>query len=188
MKISYTILSLVIFLAILTGTAVMGYMLLQQQDDRDFTLTELTAAKDALMEHQGNASILAEELAVAEEGLAIEQSEIEQARIEADRTYFPDKISSGGILNSVLQLAQSNNLTVVEVITQPEDAIELDIFTFSGLSVDLLLTGSLSNISIFTNKLEKGDIRAVSIAEISLEGAEDLYNARLYFSVLYPQL
>ena len=166
----------------------MGYMLLQQQDDRDFTLTELTAAKDALMEHQGNASIRAEELAVAEARLAEEQVEIEQARTEVRGTYTADKLSSGGILNSVLQLARSNNLTVVEVITQPGDDMELDIFTFSRLSIDLSLTGSISSISIFTNKLEKGDIRAVSIDDISIEGTEDTYNARLYLSVLYPQL
>ena len=179
--------ALLLCVAALAANAVMGVMYFQQQSEQESPTSELTAARGALTEYVGSASSLEEQLAAAEARLTEEQLAIAEARLLLEQAYPPDRLSSGSILNSVLQLAQESKVNVVEVSTQPEGDEERNRHTYSTLSIDLQVTGSLRDLAAFVSKLEKGEIGTVVIDEISIAGTADPYTASLDFSVLYPR-
>ena len=168
MKIKLSTVALIV--AAVVATAVLGVMYLQQQSEQQLLSSELTAAKELLREY-GSADNLEEQLADAEARLMIEQA------------YFPDKLSSEAILNSVLQLARESQVNVVAVMTQPGREEQRGNYTYFALSIHLEVTGSLPELQAFISKLEKGALKAVSIDDLSIAGIKDSPAASLRFSV-----
>ena len=162
-------------------------MYFQQQSERESLASELTGAREALTEYGGNASSLEEQLAAAESRLAEGHLAIAEARLIVEQAYSPDKLSSGGILNGVLELAEDSKVNVIEVNTKPEEGENGGEVAFSTLYIDLQVEGSLPELAAFIGKLEKEAVKAVTVEEIIIEGAGDSYAASLSFSVFYPQ-
>jgi len=188
LKVKFSTVALLVCIAALAADVVLAVMYFQQQGEQGSLASELTAAKGALTEYSGNASSLEEQLTLAKTRLAEEQLESAEARLIVEQAYSPDKLSSGGILNGVLQVARESKVDVVEVSTQPEGDEEMDGQTYSTLSIDLQVKGSLSDLVTFIHNLEKGAIKAVTVDEIIIEEAGDSYDASMSFSVFYPRL
>lgn len=188
MKTEFSTIALLLCVAALATVAVTGVMYVQRQGDRESLDFELAAARTAIEDFQGNATILEQRLAVAEDLLAEEQRAMEDARVMVEQAYSTGALSSGEILGGVLSLAQDSRLDVVEITTEPEETEVVADLEYSVLSIDLRVMGGLLDLSSFVGKLEKGVIKAVSVDEITIEEVEGSYVASVYFSVLYPRL
>ena len=187
LKAKFSTVALIVCIAALAADAVLAVMYFQQQSERESLASELTGAREALTEYGGNASSLDEQLAAAESRLAEGHLAIAEARLIVEQAYSPDKLSSGGILNGVLELAEDSKVNVIEVNTQPEEGENGGEVAFSTLYIDLQVEGSLPELAAFIGKLEKEAVKAVTVEEIIIEGAGDSYAASLSFSVFYPQ-
>ncbi len=187
MRIKFSTVALLVCVAALAADAVLAVMYFQQQSEQESLSSELTEAREALTGYEGNASSLEEQLTAAEARLAEEQLAMAEAKLIVEQAYSPDKLSSGGILDGVLELAEHSRINVVEVSTRPEGDEERDGQTYSTLSIDLQVRGSIHDLASFVSNLEKGAIKAVTVDEIIVEGAGDSHDASLYFSVFYPR-
>jgi len=170
LRIKLSTLALIVGAAALVASAVLGVMYFQQQREQESLASQLAVGRESLTEYDSAAS-LEERLAAVE------------ARLIAEQAYFPDKLSSEATLTSILQIAQESQVTVVEISTQPERDQERGNHTYSALSVYLQVTGGLPELQDFVNKLEKGELKAVSIDEIGITGMEESPVVSLDFSV-----
>ncbi len=170
MRVKLSTLALIVIVAALVANAVLGVMYFQKQSQQASLASQLTASKESLAEYDSTAS-LEEQLAAAE------------ARLMAEQAYFPDKLSSDAILNTILQLAQESQVTIVEIRTQPESDENVGNHTYSALSIHLQVTGSVTELQTLVNKLETGELKAVGIDEVRITEMKGSPAASLDFSV-----
>ena len=170
MRTKLSALALIIGIAAWLATALIGVTYFPQQHERESLASQLSAARESLREYGTPASLEAR-LAAAE------------ARLSAEQAYFPDKLSSVATLNSVLQLAQESQVTIVDMKTQPARDEVIGNHTYSALSVHLQVAGSLPHLQAFVSKLQNGALKAVTIDEISIVVIEESPAASLDFSV-----
>ena len=159
----------IVVIAALLATALVGVTYLPQQRERESLASQLSAARESLREY--GAGGLEERLAAAE------------ARLSAEQAYFADRLSGAATLNSLLQLAQESQVTVVDMRTQPAGDEAIGNHTYSALSVHLQVAGSLTQVQAFVNRLQDGALKAVAIDEISIVGIGESPAASLDLSV-----
>jgi len=162
--------ALIVGIAALLATALVGVTYLPQQRERESLASQLSAARETLWEYS-TAGSLDERLAAAE------------AELSAEQAYFPDKLSSAATLNSVLKLARESQVTIIDMNAQPARGEAIGNHTYSALSVHLQVAGSLPQVQEFVNRLQDGALKAVAIDEISITGMKESPTASLGFSV-----
>lgn len=161
--------ALIVVIAALLATALVGVTYLPQQRERESLASQLSAARESLREY--GAVSLEERLAAAE------------AKLSAEQAYFADRLSGAATLNSLLQLAQESQVTVVDMKTQSARDEAIGNHTYSALSVHLQVAGSLPQVQAFVNRLQDGALKAVAIDEISIVGIGESPAASLDLSV-----
>lgn len=187
MKIKFSTVALVVCVAVIIANAALGVMHFQQKNEQESIASELDSAENALLEYNGNASILQEQLAVVEAWLMEEQQAVADARFMTEQLNPLDKLSSGTILDRLLRLARESKIEIVVISTLPEGDEEMGGLTFSTLLIDLQARGRLHDLAAFIGQLEKGHLRVVSINEISIDGSGESYDTILDFSVYYSR-
>lgn len=170
MRIRLSTLALVVIAAALIANALLGVTYFQQHRERESLASQLSAARESLREY-GSAANLEERLAAAE------------ARLKAEEALFPKELGNAATLNDVLQLAQDSQIKIVDMKTQPKRDENRGNHTYSALSVQLQVVGSLPELQAFLNKLERGALKAVSIDEISITGMKESPAGSLGFSI-----
>jgi len=187
LKIKFSTVALVVCVVAIVANAVLGVMYFKQGDEQELLASELDLAGDALMEYNGNASILEEQLAVVEARLLEEQQALTDARLVAEQLNPLDELSSGTILDRILQLAKESKIEIVVISTQPEGDEEIDSLAFSTLLINLQARGKLKDLAVFIDQVENGQFSIVSINEISIDGSGESYDTILDFSVYYSR-
>ena len=186
MKIKLTNVALIIGVVALIVNAVLGVMYFQQRGERESLISELAEVKQSFSEY-GMADDLEKQVADAESRLEEAQQAAIDARLIAGQAYSVENLSNGGILDGVLRLAHESQVNVINISTQPKGNEVREGHIYSTLSIDLSVTGSLPHLAVFAYKLENGEIKAVTIDDISISSTSDAYAATMNFSVFYPQ-
>jgi Tfp pilus assembly protein PilO len=106
-----------------------------------------------------------------------------RARLDQEKAFFPQELSSGDVLDSVLALASDSGVNVVSLNTQPAKEENRGEHTYSALFIDLEVQGSLQQLEKFLEGLEGGTMKTVALQEISLVGMDSSPSVSLEFYV-----
>ena len=188
--------ALIISVAALVAIAVLGVMYVEKRPLRESLALELAAAKESLSESISQseeqaaeeARRLQEQLAALEAKRVTEEQAIAVAIDMLEEAYSLDKRSPGGILKSIFQLANESGVDIIVAALEPLGDETRGDLTFRTLSIDLKVSGGLTNIAVFVSHLEKGPVKSVTIDSINIGGEGNLLTADLTLSVLYPGL
>lgn len=187
---------LIICVVAMVAAAISGVGYVQQRPTKDALATELTAARQSLSDQSRQSERQAAEQAQRmQERLSAAEAELEEAEIALagarstfEQAYSPTKLSTGGILRGLFELASESRVDVVSVTTEIQEDENRGDQTLSRLAIELRVAGRLASIAAFVNELEKGPVKAVNMDDVSITGEGNLYAADLELSVLYPQL
>jgi len=188
--------ALIVCVAAMVASAVFGVGYVQQEPTKDALATELTAARQSLSDQSSQSERQAAEQARRmQERLSAAEAELEEARVAlagargtVEQAYSPTRLSTGGVLRGIFELASESRVDVLSVTTETQEDENRGDQTFSRLSIELRVAGRLASIAAFVNELEEGSVKAVNIDDVSVTGEGNLYTADLELSVLYPQL
>lgn len=194
MKKKLKIVTLIVSVVALVVSVMLGVTYFQQRPEKEALASELTAANATLNEQRSNAEersaeetrLMEEQLAVAEARLAQEKLAVAEARRLFEEAYSSDKLSTGGVLKGILELAAQSQVNVVSTTTESQGDEKRGGQTYQSLSIDLQVAGSLSNLAAFISKLEDGPVKAVNISSTNIAGEGSSHIANLDLSVLYP--
>ena len=186
MNIKLTNVALIIGVVALIVNVVLGVMYFQQRGERESLTSELAEIKQSFSEYD-MADDLEKQVGDAEARLEEAQQAATEAKLMAEQAYSAENLSNGGILDGVLRLAQESQVNVVNISTQPKGNEVREGHIYSTLSIDLSVTGSLTHLAVFAHKLENGEIKAVTIDDISIRITSAAYAATMNFSVFYPR-
>ena len=118
----------------------------------------------------------------SEEALQQRLEEV-QARLDQEKAFFPQELSSGDVLDSILALASASEVNVVSLNTQPAKEENRGEHTYSALFIDLEVQGSLQQLEAFLEGLEGGTMKTVALQEISLVAMDSSPSVSLEFYV-----
>ncbi|MEE8372676.1 MAG: hypothetical protein V3R87_02945 [Dehalococcoidia bacterium] len=188
--------ALIVCVAAMVASAISGVGYVQQRSTNDALATELTAARQSLSDKSSQSEQQAAEQARRmQQRLSAAEAEVEEAkaalagaRSTFEQAYSPTKLSTGGILRGIFELASESRVDVVSVTTETQEDENRGDQTLGRLSIEMRVAGRLASIAAFVNELEEGSVKAVNINDISITGEGNLYTANLELSVLYPQL
>jgi hypothetical protein len=187
LKIKFSTVALVVCMAAIIANAVLGVMHFKQEDEQGVLSSELDLAMSALLEYNGNASALEEQLAIVEARLMDERQALADAELIAEQMNPLSKLSSGAILDGILQLAKERKIEIIVISTEPGEDEAIDGLTYSTLFIDVQASGELNDLAAFIVQLEKVRLKVVSINEIDIASSGGSYDIVLDFSVYYSR-
>lgn len=158
---SLTTISLVAIVILMVVSVVFLLKYYNSQGTQTILASERVAARDSLDRFDEFTS-LQEKLSIAEAELAIRQNA------------FPSQVKGPETINTVIRLAEESGLTVSVISSVPRKNEQIDDHTYSELSMQIQVVGTLGALRNLISELESGAIKASRLDKLSITGIEEL--------------
>lgn len=102
-----------------------------------------------------------------EERLAIAQAELNDIE-----NSFPSRVTSTKVINTILKLADDIGVKAIPLVTQSWSVEKIGEHDYSVLRLNVNVSGSFSQLEIFTAELENGELPTLIIEQLRVTGAD----------------
>lgn len=149
---------LCIVLLVVYGFWGMDYLKQRQQHERlDYQIADATRA---LAQMPQPSEDLEQHLATA------------QANLAATETTFPGRVNSTRAINAILKLADEIGVKAIPLVTQPWSVEKNGEHDYYVLRLNVSVSGSFSQLEIFTDRLENGEFATLIVEQLSVARAD----------------
>jgi hypothetical protein len=92
---------------------------------------------------------------------------------ETTRTFFPERLNTTQVVNSILRLAENTGVKAIPLVTQPWSLENVGGYDYSVFRLDISVTGTFTKLVNFINQLETSELQTLIIESLSAERITD---------------
>ncbi len=137
----------------------MGYI--KEHKEREALSSQIIEVTQMLREMPQPPQDLEKRLADAQTSLAAEQSALS------------GEMNSIQIINAILQLADDCKVKAIPLVTQPWSTENVGEHSYRVFRLNLAVEGSFSQLVSFLSKLENGELKTLTVRELSVTGVNE---------------
>ena len=135
---------------------ILGTDYMKQSDEHDVLASQINEATRTLAQMPEPPDDLEPRLAAVRDNL------------DAARNSFPDRMSSTGIVNTILKLADSTGVKAIPLVTQPWITESIVDYDYSVFRLNLAITGTFAQLEGFLRELENGELQTLIVEDLSV--------------------
>ena len=95
-----------------------------------------------------------------------------QANLTAIESNFPSRVNSTRAINAILKLADDVGVKAIPLVTQPWSVEKNGEHDYYVLRLNVSVSGSFSQLEIFTDRLENGEFATLIVEQLSVTRAD----------------